>query len=110
MNLKAVVLFFLLFVSIVAYSQQNVKIIDHSNSTIPSDQLQAISVDQHGIKWISFKSGLYKYNGKTFDMVAKAVPGGYYGPIYTDRKGNIWTAFSGNAPGVVRYSEKGATI
>lgn len=86
---------------------QNVHIYDTSNSGLVDNDLWAIVVDNHGNKWLgTLKSGLIKFDGKTFTVFNKensVIKGNCVTTLFMDSKGNLWAEFSRPEAGIVRY-------
>ncbi len=109
MKPKLYLLLFFFFCTINSFCQ-DYKVLNSTNSALPNNSLQAVSIDKQGDKWIACKSGLYKYDGKQFTLISATAPGGYYNPIYNDSKNRTWVAFAGNSPGVICYESGKTTV
>ncbi len=70
------------------------KIWNTSNSSIPSNSLYSIYIDNEGIIWIgSTNKGLIKFDGKnftSFNMANSPMQGDYASSIAEDRFNNLW--------------------
>jgi|GEM_PF-6515883 len=91
-------LIILVFSSFCFSYSQGVRIYDHSNSDIVSDDLLSVAIDDKGNKWIGTSGfGLLKFDGKkfiSFDGKNSGIKGKYVSPVFKDSRGNIWASFS----------------
>ena len=98
--------------SLIKYNRltDSIEYLDKTNSGLPSNFINCITIDQLGNKWIGTDQGLVKYENKTwkvYNQLNSIIPWPEISCLTSDRNGNIWV---GTIKGLVKYNGSDWTL
>ena len=109
MKIEITLSILLLFTIQITFGQK-AELISKENSELIDDDLESVTVDKDGNKWIgTSKFGLVKLKDGKFENLNKEnseIKGDYISPIFTDSKGNIWVSYSKPIDGIAKFDGK----
>lgn len=113
MRIEITLSILLLFTIQITFGQK-AELISKENSELIDDDLESVTVDKDGNKWIgTSKFGLVKLKDGKFENLNKEnskIKGDYISPIFTDSKGNIWASYSKPIDGIAKFDGKEWTV
>lgn len=112
--MKHVTLIIILSLTVNLVFGQKARLIDASNSGLIDNDLESISVDENGNKWIgTAKHGLIKFNDGHFETLNKensVIQGDYVAPVFVDSKGNVWVSYSHSDTLLTKFDGESWTV
>ena len=109
MRIEIALSILLLFTVQITFGQK-AELISKENSELIDDDLESVTVDKDGNKWIgTSKFGLVKLKDGKFENLNKEnseIKGDYISPIFTDSKGNVWVSYSKPIDGIAKFDGK----
>lgn len=84
-----------------------IKLFDATNSKLVDNDLQSISIDKKGNKWLgTSKNGLLKFDGENvtvYNSKNSGVKGDYIVETFVDSKGNVWVSYAQPNKGLAQF-------
>lgn len=115
MSRKAVVLLFVLLLSVFSYAEKNSAEISRSfvvktwtsKNGLPQRTVHNITQDSKGYLWIGTQEGIARFDGSEYTYFNDTIGKQYVFKILEDNRGAIWAGTFGN--GIIRYFNNSVT-
>ena len=108
--MKGIIVYLVFCLALQNTKAQEWKVYTTSNSLLPNNHIQAIALQQNGVKWIGTPGGLASFNGqawKNYNTINSGLPSSNITAISIGNQNSIWI---GTDKGLVHYDGTNWTV